>query len=67
LAVVGRGMINTKGVSSRVFTALFKDDINIRMISQGSSELNILIGIENDDFEKSVRAIYNAFNEREGN
>jgi aspartate kinase len=65
LAVVGRGMINTKGVSSRVFTALYKDDINIRMISQGSSELNILIGIENDDFEKSVRAIYNAFNERE--
>ncbi|HZH94033.1 MAG TPA: aspartate kinase, partial [Tissierellaceae bacterium] len=65
LAVVGRGMINTKGVSSRIFTALYKDDINIRMISQGSSELNILIGIENDDFEKSVRAIYNAFNERE--
>ncbi|WP_422484948.1 aspartate kinase [Gudongella sp. DL1XJH-153] len=67
LAVVGRGMINTKGVSSKVFTALYKDDINIRMISQGSSELNILIGIENDDFDKSVRAIYNAFNEKEAN
>ncbi|MGM0397143.1 MAG: aspartate kinase [Bacillota bacterium] len=66
LAVVGRGMINTKGVSARVFTSLYKNDINIRMISQGSSELNILVGIENDDFDKSVRAIYNAFNLEEG-
>lgn len=65
LAVVGRGMINAKGVSSKVFTALFKEEINVRMISQGSSELNILIGIENDDFEKSVKAIYEAFNIKE--
>jgi aspartate kinase len=61
LAVVGRGMINTKGVSSKVFTALYKEDINIRMISQGSSELNILVGIENEDLNKSVKAIYNEF------
>lgn len=61
LAVVGRGMIHTKGISSKVFTALFKQDINIRMISQGSSELNILIGIENEDFDQSVRAIYQEF------
>lgn len=61
LAIVGRGMRSAKGISSRVFTALYKDDINIRMISQGSSEMNILVGIENDDFDKSVRAIYNEF------
>lgn len=61
LAVVGRGMINTKGISSKIFTALYKEDINIRMISQGASELNILVGIENKDLNKSVKAIYHEF------
>ncbi|MDD4835184.1 MAG: ACT domain-containing protein, partial [Lutispora sp.] len=61
VAVVGRGMIKTKGISSRVFTALAKEGINIRMITQGSSELNIIIGIENADFEKAIAAIYGAF------
>lgn len=64
LAVVGRGMIATKGVSARVFTALYQRGINIRMISQGASELNILIGLENDDFESAIEAIYEAFTEK---
>ncbi len=63
VAVVGRGMISTKGISARIFTALSANDINIRMISQGSSEINIIIGIENHDFESGIRAIYNAFHE----
>lgn len=61
VAVVGRGMINKKGISSKVFTALAKADINIRMISQGSSELNIIVGVENKDFDKAVLSIYKAF------
>lgn len=61
VAVVGRGMISKKGISAKVFTALAKADINIRMISQGSSELNIIVGIENKDFDKAVLSIYKAF------
>ncbi len=61
VAVVGRGMINTKGISAKIFTALANDGVNIRMISQGSSELNIIVGIENADFEKAISAIYKAF------
>lgn len=61
LAVVGTGMVRTKGISAKIFTALSENDINIRMISQGSSELNIIVGIENDDYEKSIEAIYRAF------
>lgn len=61
IAVVGRGMIRTKGVSSKIFTALSDNGINIRMITQGSSELNIIIGVENIDFDKSIASIYKAF------
>lgn len=61
VAVVGRGMIKTKGVSAKIFTALAKAGVNIRMITQGSSELNIIVGIENEDFDKAVMAIYKAF------
>ena len=61
IAVVGRGMINEKGVSARTFTSLSKEGINIKMISQGSSEINIIIGVETRDFEKAIRAIYNEF------
>ncbi|SHI83628.1 aspartate kinase [Lutispora thermophila] len=61
IAVVGRGMIKTKGISAKVFTALAKEGINIRMITQGSSELNIIVGVENADFENAIRAIYEAF------
>ena len=49
-------------MSRKIFTALAEANINIRMIDQGSSEINVLVGIENDDFEKGINAIYNAFN-----
>nr|WP_124999852.1 aspartate kinase [Clostridium tagluense] len=61
IAVVGEGMIKTKGISSRLFSALSKNDINIRMINQGSSELSIFVGVENEDFENAIRAVYKAF------
>lgn len=61
IAVVGRKMIRTKGISSKIFTALANSGINIRMITQGSSELNVIIGVETIDFEASISAIYYAF------
>ncbi len=61
IATVGRGMAYTPGMASRLFGALAVADINIRMIDQGSSELNIIVGVAADDFEKAVRAIYQAF------
>ncbi|OZV14093.1 aspartate kinase [Tissierella sp. P1] len=61
IAVVGRGMIKAKGVSAKVFSALGNSGVNVRMITQGSSELNIIIGIENDDFDKAMTAIYKVF------
>ncbi|HEY8803893.1 MAG TPA: aspartate kinase, partial [Clostridium sp.] len=61
IAVVGEGMIKTKGISAKVFSALSKCNINIRMINQGSSELSIIIGVENEDFENTIRAVYKAF------
>lgn len=63
IAVVGRGMISTKGISARVFKSLKENDVNVRMITQGSSELNIIVGVENEDFEKGIRAIYYEFEE----
>lgn len=65
IAVVGRGMINEKGVSSRTFTALARAGVNIKMISQGSSEINIIIGVETKDFEKAIEAIYREFYKEE--
>ncbi|NFN21702.1 aspartate kinase [Clostridium botulinum] len=62
IATVGKGMAKQKGVASKVFTALSEANVNIIMIDQGSSEINILVGIENDKFEKAITAIYNAFN-----
>ncbi len=61
IAVVGRGMKNVRGTAASVFTALAAEDINIRMIDQGSSELNIIIGVDNANFEKSIRTIYRKF------
>lgn len=61
IATVGRGMIHTVGISARLFSALSETGINVRMIDQGSSELNIIVGVESDDFENAVRAIYGAF------
>lgn len=61
IAVVGHGMINIKGTASRVCGALSGSGINIIMIDQGSSELNIIVGVENADYEKAVLALYNEF------
>jgi aspartate kinase len=61
IAVVGRGMRSTRGTAGRIFSALAHSRINIRMIDQGSSELNIIIGVSNDDFEAALQAIYHIF------
>lgn len=61
IAVVGRGMKKNKGIAARVFAALAHAGINIRMIDQGSSEMNIIIGVDSKDFESSVQAIYDVF------
>ena len=61
IAVVGRGMKSVKGTATRVFAALSHANINIRMIDQGSSELNIIVGINASDFEKAIKVIYDMF------
>ncbi|MCR4588476.1 MAG: ACT domain-containing protein, partial [Lachnospiraceae bacterium] len=61
IAVVGRGMKSTRGTAGRIFSALAHANVNVRMIDQGSSELNIIIGVSNDDFETAIRAIYDIF------
>lgn len=61
IAIVGRGMKAAKGTAGRVFSALAHANVNIKMIDQGSSELNIIIGVRNEDFETAVRAIYDIF------
>ncbi|MGI6068995.1 MAG: aspartate kinase [Blautia sp.] len=61
IAVVGRGMKSTRGTAGRIFAALAHADVNVKMIDQGSSELNIIIGVENRDFERAIRAIYDIF------
>lgn len=65
IATVGHRMIYTPGVAARLFTALSEAGVNIRMIDQGSSEMNIIVGVENKDFQKAIRAIYDAFCEEE--
>ena len=61
IAVVGRGMRSTRGTAGRIFSALAHANVNVKMIDQGSSELNIIIGVENRDFEAAVKAIYDIF------
>jgi aspartate kinase len=61
IAVVGRGMKAMRGTAARIFAALAHSDINIKMIDQGSSELNIIIGVRNEDFEAAIKAIYDIF------
>ena len=63
IAVVGRGMKNAKGTAAALFEALAKADINIKMIDQGSSELNIIVGVDNKDFEKAITETYKYFEE----
>ena len=61
IAVVGRGMAGSKGTASRLFKAIANSDINIRMIDQGSSELNIIVGVAEEDYVATLEAIYNEF------
>ena len=61
LAIVGRSMVKSKGTAARAFKAIYNADINIRMIDQGSSELNIIIGVEEHDLDKALNAIYHEF------
>lgn len=61
IAVVGRGMRATRGTAGRIFSALAHANVNVTMIDQGSSELNIVIGVRNHDFENAIKAIYDIF------
>ena len=61
VAVVGRGMKSTRGTAGRIFSALAHANINVKMIDQGSSELNIIIGVSNNDFENAIKAVYDIF------
>ncbi len=61
IAVVGRGMKATRGTSGRIFSALAHANVNVKMIDQGSSELNIIIGVRNHDFDAAIEAIYDIF------
>ena len=61
VAVVGRGMKSTRGTAGRIFSALAHANVNVKMIDQGSSELNIIIGVANADFEAAIKAIYDIF------
>lgn len=61
IATVGIGMVRSKGISARLFTALYESGVNVRIIDQGSSEMNIIVGVEQRDFERAVEAIYREF------
>ena len=61
IAIVGRGMKSTRGTAGRIFSALAHARVNVRMIDQGSSELNIIVGVDDCDFEKAIQAIYDIF------
>lgn len=61
IATVGKNMAYTPGMAAKLFAALAKEDINIRMIDQGASEINIIVGIEDKDFSKGIKAIYKEF------
>ena len=61
IAIVGRGMKSQRGTAGRIFSALAHAHVNVKMIDQGSSELNIIVGVADQDFEKALRAIYDIF------
>ncbi len=62
IATVGHGMAKRSGTAAKIFSSLAEKGINIKMIDQGSSELNIIIGVANSDYEDCIRTIYRAFN-----
>lgn len=61
IAVVGRGMKSNRGTAGRIFSALAHARVNVKMIDQGSSELNIIIGVNDEEFEAAIKAIYDIF------
>ncbi len=61
IAVVGHGMSRTVGTAARLFDAIARAGVNVRMIDQGSSELNIIVGVDNENYERTVRAVYDEF------
>ena len=61
IAVVGRGMKSARGTAGRIFSALAHARVNVKMIDQGSSEWNVIVGVRNEDFEKAIKAIYDIF------
>ena len=65
IATVGHGMSSSVGTSARIFKAIADADINVKMIDQGSSEMNVITGVKNEDYEKCIRAIYAEFFNRE--
>ena len=61
IAVVGHGMVRRKGVAARIISAIARADVNIRMLDQGASEFNIILGVEDADFVATLNAIYDEF------
>ena len=61
IATVGRGMVHNCGTAGRLFASMSRAGINVRMIDQGSSELSIIVGVDDKDFESTIRAIYHEF------
>lgn len=61
IAVVGRAMRANRGTAGRIFSALAHANVNVKMIDQGSSEWNVIVGVRNEDFEKAIKAIYDIF------
>ena len=61
IAIVGRGMKSTRGTAGRIFSALAHAHINVKMIDQGSSELNIIVGVRHDEFKNAIKALYEIF------
>ena len=61
IAVVGHGMTRSVGVSARLFEAIARAGVNVRMIDQGSSELNIIVGVDNENYDRTMKAVYEEF------
>ena len=61
IAVVGHGMSRNVGTSARLFNAIARAGINVRVIDQGSSELPIIVGVDNENYENTLKAVYEEF------
>ena len=61
IAVVGRAMVNKKGISGKIFATLGENGVNVKIISQGTDEICIVVGVETKDFENAIKCIYKKF------